>query len=493
MMLDISPRNVANLLFKRRVAATVFAAAVLLLGLAYLAVGPWMYQSSATIVVKIDQQTLADPQLQQASSSSSEAQGKTNEDLAKDIVNTHVDMLESEDVARATLEQLGIAYVYPPIGNHAPWFFGTAMDIAAHKLTKDITVKVDTDTNTLLVTLSNSNPAVAQKTLQTMIGVFMQKQAEIMRDPQLDFMKKQLDDAHDKLDTAQKAYVDYKRQSGVTSVDDERSLLLNQRDDIEESISDERAKVASLTASRDQLLRSMHDTPAGVDLTNENDKEMSQLDNARDRLAKAEERYLEATQAYALDNSMVVDARGAVELARSQFNDIANASTTRVRSGVNPVYQSLETQLKQTEASLAAEQASVDQWVAAQKSVQARLDHIDEVDGGASKLKDQVDLAQDDYKAYLSRAEEARINEELNANQITTLGVVQAPDLPYEPHPKLILILAIVVAMALFGSIALCFGLETLDRTIGPPDQVEPRTGLPLLVTLNQLDRRESA
>jgi uncharacterized protein involved in exopolysaccharide biosynthesis len=493
MQLELTFRNTVILLFRRRAAFATFVAATLLTTLIYCVVWPWQYESQAAIVVKLDQQILADPQLQVLQSSEADVQGKTDLDLARYIVNSHVDMLESEDVARATLEKLSVDYVYPSLAHRPSWFFGTLMDAAVDKLShEDLSVVVDRDTYTLLVALKNTSPEVAQKTLQTLIGVFMEKQADVMRDPQAGFMKAELEAAHAKLDAAQAAYLEARRKGGLSDPDVERNLLLTQRQDIEENLSDVRGKVASDTASRDQFLRALRQTAAGVALSNENDEVLRQLDTARTRLANAEQNYLEATQSYSSDNPSLADARASVELARRQFNDIANASTSRVKSGINPVYQNLDTQLKQSEADLAADQAAVDQWTDALKAVQARVDHIDQVEGGIANYKRQLDVAENNYESYLSRGEEARINDELNRSQITTLAVAQAPSRPYQPAlPKIPLISVLSILVALLGATGLCIALELTDRTIGPAEQVESETGLPLLVALDYASHRK--
>jgi uncharacterized protein involved in exopolysaccharide biosynthesis len=482
MKLQLTPRNVAFILFKRRRAFTIFFAAVALLTVLYVILVPWRYESTAAIVVKVDEQNLADPKLQQPAG---QAQPQANLELAKYIVNSHVDILESDDVARATLLKLGVAKIYPKIAANPPWFFGTVLDAAVSRFEKDLDVKVDKDSNTLLVGLYNNDPAVAQEALRTLIAAFMDKQAQVMRDPLSDFMKEQLDAARALVDKSQTAYLDYRQQAGVSSLTDERSLLLNQRDDIEESISEAEAKLASARSSRDALRASLATMPQDIQLSNENDQILRQVDSARDRLATAEQRYLEAKQSFAPDNPLLQDARAAVDLARQNFETTAKSPAGRVRSGVNPVRQTLETQLRQTEADLAAEQAATVQWQDNLKSVQARLDHIDRVEGEVSNLQRQLDVAVDDYKAYLARTEEARISEALNRQRITSLGISQEPNLPYQPKPAIPLILTLAVLVGFAGGVALCFALELGDATIGMPEQVESRIGLPVLVTLN--------
>ena len=69
---------------------------------------------------------------------------------------------------------------------------------------------------------------------------------------------------------------------------------------------------------------------------------------------------------------------------------------------------------------------------------------------------------------------------------LTSLSVLQAPTLPYQParpHKLLLLLLALFAGIA--GGLALCLFLESMDDTLALPEQVETAIGLPLLAVVN--------
>jgi uncharacterized protein involved in exopolysaccharide biosynthesis len=482
-MLTFTRRQVVFTLFKRKKAFFGFFLSVLLLTAAYIIFVPWQYKSGAAIFVMIDKDNLADANLQQRASAQP---AQANQNTAGYIIASHVDMLLSEDVARATIQKLGVGYVYPGLVANPPKYFGTPFDAAVDRLqNKDLFVEVDKTSNTLLVSLKNHDPAVAQKTLQTVIASFSELEAQLLHNPRAVFMKRQLDAAYASLTALQSAYLQYRLQEGVFAPSDERAQLLKQRNDIEESISDTRAKVVSDQAGMEQLLRSESTTSNQITISNENDQVLRQLDDARAKLAAAEQGYLEASQTYKSDNPLLVDARNLVGLARQHYQDIVNSSTSRFRSGPNPVYQELDKQLKVTATDLAANQSALDTWESERKQVQARLAHLDEVESTINNYNFQIAAESANYEAYLSRSEEARISDDLNRAGMFGIGITQQPNLPYEPYPKISLIVIIAVFVGLVGGIGLCFALEAADETMGLPAQVEQRTGLRVLATLN--------
>jgi polysaccharide biosynthesis transport protein len=483
MIIQMTRRNLAFILFKRW---KTFAAVLLgtaLLTAAYVLLVPRQYVSMASIFIRIDRENLADADFQQGATPAQ----PTNQNIATYIINSHVDMLESEDVARASLIKLGVNNIYPDISTHQTGLLTTPLDTAVDRLAhRDLSVQVDKDSNTLLLSLKNHNPVVAQRALQVLIATFIDAQERTLRDPRLGFTREQLDEAYAKLDQKQQAYLNYQRQEGIVSPAEERAQLLKQRNDIEEAIGETRAKIASDQNSKDELLRLVSSTKEQIPISNENDMVMHQMDDAHLKLATAEQRYLEASQTYSQDNPLLQDSKSEVELARQHYQQVLNSSTSRVRMGANPVYEELDKQFKLNDADLAARQAALDTWQSQLSGIQSRLDHLDVVEGKMDNLGLQVEVESANYKTYLARMEEARISDDLNRAGITNLSIVQTPSLPYAPTPKIPLIVALSVIVGLFGAVGLCFALELSDETMHSPASVEESIGLPVLATVSR-------
>jgi uncharacterized protein involved in exopolysaccharide biosynthesis len=453
MIVHLSPRYVAYTLFKRwQVFALFFMACMLLAGL-YVALVPWRYESDAQIVFKIGEQDIAEanPTLPPG-----QMRQQASGDIMRRIVNTQLDILQSTDVTRATLEKVGVAKVYPEIAKSPPSFFGTPIspiDAANNRLVnKDLTVTVAPNSNTLEVSLLNTNPLVAQQTLRTLIAVFMAKDSEVMRNPRANFLEEQVAAARAKVNAAQNALLEYKRENGITSLDHERLLLLNQRDLLEQDLS------AENTTSLQQSVTSAHNLLAG-----------------------AEQRYLQAEQTYTPDNPLLQDARRALVLARRQYDTLMQSLANNPGSRPQPLGR------PRSASKAAANNALTNLWVNQLKSVNDRLDHLNQAEGGLLNLQRQLAVASQDYTTFMQRTADARVTEALNQQGTPSIAVSQEPTLPFKPaKPRILLVLALGVVLGLFGGFGLCFFLEATSETIGLPEQVEPLLGLPVVATLNR-------
>src|ERR1700722_1276161 len=102
MIIQLSPRYVIYTLSKRwKIFAFVFLGCLLIGGL-YVRFIPWRYASNAEIVVKVDEQDVADVDITRPPG---QTRQEVSAEIIRRIINTHLDILRSEEVTRTTLQK----------------------------------------------------------------------------------------------------------------------------------------------------------------------------------------------------------------------------------------------------------------------------------------------------------------------------------------------------------------------------------------------------
>lgn len=455
MIVQLSPRYyIVYVFFRRWKAFTLFLTACVLM--AGLSVGllPWWYESNAELVVKVGEQDITDSNV---ALPPDQMHQQVSADIIHRIINTQIDILRSDDVIRATVQKVGVVTVYPDIAKSPPDFFGAPIapiDAATERLVeKDLTVTDLPDSNTLRISLFNTNSSVAQRTLRTLISVFTAKDSEVMRNPRAKFLEEQVAAAHAKVTAAQDALLAYKKKYGITSLDQERLLLLNQRDLLEQDLSAENTN-------------SLHQSVAA----------------AQNLLASAQQRYLQAQQTYAPGNPLLEDARQSLHLVRQQYDALMRSLANGSGGGAH----SLDPSHANSASTAAANGALVNLWLRQLKFVKSRLDDLDQAEGGLLNLQRQLNVASQDYTTFMQRTADARVAEALNQQGAPSIAVSQEPTLPYKPaRPRILLVLSLSVVLGVIGGLSWCFLLEATGQTIGLPEQVAPMIGLPVIATLN--------
>jgi uncharacterized protein involved in exopolysaccharide biosynthesis len=291
-------------------------------------------------------------------------------------------------------------------------------------------------------------------------------------------MKKESEDA-------KRALLEFKRRTQITSFDEERSLLLRQRDGIELHLGQSRADFLAAQGRTGALETSLAATPDQVVLSDENDRSQRALDQAHARVASAKARYEAAQRRYTKDNPELLDLAADLRSAEQELASAQTMSQTRARKGINPVQQQISGTLSNARSDANAQRNAVKERERQLEAINARLAYLDSNEIELRGLEQRQAVSDASYKSYLQRAESARIVRDMNEAGISGLSIVEAPTMPYKPaKPKKAFLIALSILGGLIFGVGLCLLRESLDDTISLPEQLQDALGLPVLSSI---------
>jgi uncharacterized protein involved in exopolysaccharide biosynthesis len=484
MLTNLSPRNLVFIVFKRlklflgvlTVSLSLYAGLVL--------TQPVQFESNASVLVKIGDSELVTPDSfaeQQRGSAAASA------NMAKQIMNSEQVIITSQDVLRSALERTGVAKVYPSIMRDAAKAKVPPMTLAIDKLLKDLSIAVNNETNVLMLSLFNTDPKVARSALTSLIAATIDKQALVMRDPRLTFLETKLNSLKTESDKARQSLLEFKQSSGITSFDEERTLLLKQRDEVQLSLRKMQSDLVAAEGRGGVLKDTLARTPNQIALSNQNDLTLHQVDESRSRLTSIESQYQAAKARFTDNNPELQDLKAQLDSAKKNFNELSGQSGSRVVTGANPLSQRISADLSTAQSDADAFRKAVQERERQLEEINRRLAYLDTNEASLRELERRLSVSDKDYQSYMTRVQSARILNDMNQAGITNLSVVQAPSMPYKAaRPKKMLLFVLALFAGLAGGLALCLLLEMLDDTIALPDQVEALTGLPLLAVVDE-------
>lgn len=122
-------------------------------------------------------------------------------------------------------------------------------------------------------------------------------------------------------------------------------------------------------------------------------------------------------------------------------------------------------------------------------SINRRINKLEEQRNHYNDLLRQVQVEEENYKNYMARSEEARINETLGEQKITSISVVDTPDVPVKPATprKKLILFSSILAGILLGAIVI-FIREFFDESFRTPKQLARDLGMPVLTSLPKQD-----
>jgi uncharacterized protein involved in exopolysaccharide biosynthesis len=203
--------------------------------------------------------------------------------------------------------------------------------------------------------------------------------------------------------------------------------------------------ISSIEQELAELLRQKSDTGT---------VSLETIDNAWDRLSDLQSEETRLRSVYRADSPQVVRAHANVVLAKNL--------------------------LRQRQSELKARTDS------ATDTIDKRIAALEDQRSTYNDLIHQVEIDEKNYKNYQIRSEEARVNETLNQQSITSVVVIDEPTVPNKPvHPRKTIILALCLLFGLVLGTGISLAFETFDQRFSSPTQVSALLGVPVMACFN--------
>lgn len=166
-------------------------------------------------------------------------------------------------------------------------------------------------------------------------------------------------------------------------------------------------------------------------------------------------------------------------------------------SGVssNPVYQSIQLALNQTDVEIATLRRQVADHESSVAELRKMLDTMPQVEAEFARLNRDYDVTRANYTALVERLEKSRLGEEATTSGSVRFDVIQPPNAPFapiSPRRSILVVAVLAVAFAVGGGIA--FLLHSMTPVFTSARNLAEKTGLTVLgtVSLISIDRHRS-
>lgn len=487
MMLPNNARGILNSAFRHRWRFIGAFCAVMALAIgAVLALKP-AYKSDALLLVKFNNRAaMADT----VAGAAIQAQSTER----REVMNSQAQILKSHDLLRDVVEVVGVARLYPELAEDPPETRDVE-DAAADRLAKDLEIEPTKETNVMQVSLFNRDPQTAAAALGALVERFQARQSEVFLNPQSDFLRDQLDEARRQLAKSQAAVEEFKAQSGISSLEEERTLLLRLRAEARNTLTQQISRRDEADSRVRAMTASLKNLKPTIQLSDENDR-FKAIDDARSRLTELRAREAEMAANYRDDSVGLRTLRAQIDFAEQDLAARSKESLARIRTGPNPVYQQVQADLFRATAESAAAEAAIGPLERQIGEVETRLAALDTNQGQLADLMLQQQVDEENFRNVLQRHEDARASEALQRQQVTSVAVVQQPTVPARPaKPRVLVILALGVIAGVAVAFVLCLFWELADERFSLPEQITGTVKLPVLASFPMVPapRRQSA
>ncbi|MCP3914038.1 MAG: hypothetical protein GY711_00605 [bacterium] len=362
------------------------------------------------------------------------------------------------------------------------------IQIDADDIESQLSPGLQDESNVINLTFSGQEAEFAQRVLLVLVERYLDKHIEIHQNTgAYEFFLQETERLEGEIEDVEDSLFKLKSEMGVTSIEQERTALLDRIDTLEQSRQQAIVAVASTEARITRLEELAGDIPQKVIVSESSGAEDGTLKALQQRLYELRISEQDLLIDYLDESRPVQEVRTRIQTTEKMIANVQ--SGPRVVRGINPNLQQATMGLVEARALLSSQKAQADALETQVGSVRDELKQLSANEAELNRLTRNVQTQAESYRSYQESLEQARIQRAFHRERISNISVIQRATLPDKPiGPGKVPLLALGLFMALGISIMLVFVLEFLSDAVDSPDKLEERVNIRALASIPELE-----
>jgi len=486
-----SLRDFLHVLFKRKTQILLFFAVTFVTVAAATFIARPTYRATAQILVKLGRENVYMP----ASSGSNPVINFNHEEQ----INSEIEILKSRSLAMEVLQSLGPAAVYDDLADGPtdvrasviPAAGGgkTPAEKALLRMEKALEVEGIKKSNVIEVSFKHTDPQTAAAVVNSLANHFLDRHLSVHKTPQsYGFFQQQSEFLKNKMNRAEDRLQELKKQYDVTALDEQQSILLKQSAALRTALNETLSQAVEVENRIQELQQQLAAVPKTIPQGEEVDHNPYLINTLEARLVELQLKEKDLLTKYTEQSRLVKNVREEIEIVSRKLADNQQKRYGSSRTGINPTFQQLQQELLRSRADYRALMAKSQAQRGQLSDYKKELDALNQLETEYRQLQQEVDVDRQNYQLYLTKFEESRISDAMDAQKIAGVTLIEPAQAPLKPvSPKKMLNLVLGLFLGALGGLGLAFFLEYLDDSLGEIDDVEEQLQLPVLGVLPEL------
>jgi uncharacterized protein involved in exopolysaccharide biosynthesis len=469
-------REFLTVLFKHKYRIAAMVSLSVLIGLVLSFLPSPVYEARSTVLIKVGREYISNAELGNSRGLLSLEQ--------QEVLNSEIQILSNRELIEKVVTLLKVETLYPKLAKKSTSKI-SPLETSILQVEKNLTVSGIKKSNVIEVSFQHEDPQVAANVVNLLVELFREKHLKVFSDPQSSFLEKQLQTYRTKLGISEQSMQSFKQKNQVYSLDEQRSLLLRQRTELDSTLKNTDHRMDELR----EKLRSLNNQK----ITSSNKNKNTYTNTEKDRIlvdAKAKLLSLQLTEQdllkrYREDSRRVEDVRNEIRTVKVFLKEQEEYISGTMETG-GRIYQEVELEIIKTDADLKSQVAKAAGLRGQLHQLDGQIRTLDLNERNFQKLKREMISNEKYFRTYEDRFEEARISEDMNRSKLANISVIQPAAVPVKPvRPKKPLYMLLSLFFGAFSGLGLAFISEHLSQGLTTPDSVERRLGLPVLTTIS--------
>ena len=467
----------AEAVFRSRWMVLMIGGSILLACVLYALLAKPEYGSTMKVMVQNTRSnTTVGAQSGQATS------GALSADEKESQINSQVELLQSNDMLEGLVR-------YRDETLHGIPFPGEgSLEMAqqTRDVKRRIVVAPIRKSDLIVVNFVDTDPVSAQKSLQWLSTQFLYKNAALRRPAQTyEFFEKQTKQAEGQLHDAELALIAFDRANGITSLDQEQSLVLQKLSDSSKDAESAKAALRGDQARLDDLHRQESTVASRVKTqvkVASNAGSAQQLDTL---FTELQNRRLQLLNRFQPGDILVKEVDEQIAATQASMSRIAAKQSAETTEDENPVYTHIQEGLQQTSADVRSGEARLTSITRSARDYSNRLNQLQKFSVEHNVLDRRVQELRQNLKIFSEKRDDAQIDDELDRNRIVDVAIAEEPTISSQPvRPHRLTTIALGFILGCFMALGYVLVKEVTRQTFYYPSELEAALSCPVLATL---------
>ena len=414
-----------------------------------------------------------------------------------EMIKSEIEILKSRVLIRRVIEQIGIARIFPHMlpqnSRVAHAKASLPVEIAVSRVLHNLSTSRVRGADIIDVGFRSQDRDVPADFVNTLVDRYLERHLEVHQTGRAyDFFKTQSVLLEQKLKTASRKLADFRKKYSIVSFDQWKGLTVDRYTAVNAAKKDNETAIKETQKRINKLKEDLAKTSEHRYTGQAESTDPPVISGLKTRLAELELRKAELVHRYKPENANVVSVNEAITKVREMLVAEEEKYHGSVSSGLRGIYENLEGQLLQQEVNLEARNTRRVELERQLIEYGQELERLDRLEPELRALERAVSINDQNYRLYLTKFEESRVTDAMDAAQMVSVSVLEPATPPLRPIP-VSKALNIFVSLCI-GSVAglgMAFLIEYFDHTFKVPGDIKDNLKVPLLGVIEDLAHKE--
>ncbi|MDY6951331.1 MAG: exopolysaccharide transport family protein, partial [Thermodesulfobacteriota bacterium] len=448
-----------------------------------------------------------------------------------EVINSEIEIIRSRELIRRVVEEVGVSNIFPlrlpkdsknsMIGHRGESFprrfmgkigiagvFSPALseesgaqqggappplEIAVNRALAGLKVRRIKGTDVIEIRFVSNRPEVPAQFVTALVDLYLERHLEVHQSRQsYDFFKAQAEQLEGQLATAGRRLVEFKKKYGIVSFDEWKSITLRKFADVEGLIRTTDAAIVTSEKKLDKLRADLARIPEHGYHTQSESTDPGVINSLKAKLANLELEKLQLAQRFRPENQKLVNINGLIARTKELLAAEEEKFHGSVTTGVNSIYRELDLRRLTEEATIEALKSKKKELEEDLVELGQRLERQGLLEPELLALKRAVQINEQTYRLYVTKFEESRVRNAMDAAKMVSVSVLEPARPPIGPVPvNRALNIVVSICLGSLAAFGMAFLLEYFDQTYKVPEDIRDNLSVPVLGAIRDLPRKE--